>query len=98
MEFAPNVALAIFFTKLVDPFAILPAVVVGYFSRTWWQVVISAAAVGIAVEIVLVLFQQTPGVHEGRFLMGVLAAGVWCNLGFAFKIWRVKRARKTGES
>jgi len=24
-------------------------------------------------------------------LMGVLAAGVWSNLAFAFKTWRVKR-------
>jgi len=27
-----------------------------------------------------------------------LAAGVWSNLAFAFKIWRVKRVRKIGES
>ena len=30
--------------------------------------------------------------------MGVLAAGVWSNLAFAFKTWRVKRASKIGES
>ena len=30
--------------------------------------------------------------------MGVLAAGVWSNLAFAFKMWRVKRARKIGGS
>ena len=98
MEFALKVALVIFFAKLTDPVAILPAVVAGYFCRTWWQVAISAAAVGIAVEMILVLFQQTPEIHQGRLLMGVLAAGVWSNLAFAFKIWRVKRARKIGES
>ena len=98
MEFALKVALVIFFAKLTDPVAILPAVVAGYFCRTWWQVVISAAAVGIVVEMILVLFQQTPEIHQGRLLTGVLAAGVWSNLAFAFKIWRVKRARKTGES
>jgi hypothetical protein len=98
MEFALKVALVIFFAKLTDPVATLPAVVAGYFCRTWWQVVISAAAVGIVVEMILVLFQQTPEIHQGRLLMGVLAAGVWSNLAFAFKIWRVKRARKIGES
>ncbi|MGA9501102.1 MAG: hypothetical protein WBV52_12805 [Pseudolabrys sp.] len=98
MEFALKVALVIFFAKLTDPVAILPAVVAGYFCRTWWQVVISAAAVGIVVVMVLVLSQQTPEIHQGRLLMGVLAAGVWSNLAFAFKIWRVKRARKIGES
>jgi len=98
MEFALKVALAIFFAKLTDPVATLPAVVAGYFCRTWWQVVISAAAVGIVVEMILVLSQQTPEIHQGRLLMGVLAAGVWSNLAFAFKIWRVKRARKIGES
>ena len=98
MEFALKVALAIFFAKLTDPVATLPAVVAGYFCRTWWQVVISAAAVGIVVEMILVLFQQTPEIHQGQLLMGVLAAGVWSNLAFAFKIWRVKRARKIGES
>ena len=98
MEFALKVALVIFFAKLTDPVATLPAVVAGYFCRTWWQVVISAAAVGIVVEMVLVLSQQTPEIHQGRLLMGVLAAGVWSNLAFAFKIWRVKRARKIGES
>ena len=98
MEFTLKVALAIFFAKLIDPIAVLPAVVAGYFCRTWWQVVISAAAVGIIVEMILVLFEQTPGMHQGRLLMGVLAAGVWSNLAFAFKIWRVKRARKIGES
>jgi hypothetical protein len=50
------------------------------------------------VEVILVLFQQTPEIHQGRLLMGVLAAGVWSNLAFAFKMWRVKRARKIGES
>ena len=60
MEFALKVALVIFFAKLTDPVAPLPAVVAGYFCRTWWQVVISAAAVGIVVEMVLVLSQQTP--------------------------------------
>ena len=98
MEFALKVALVIFFAKLTDPVAILPAVVAGYFCRTWWQVVISAAAVGIVVEMILVLFQQTREIHQGRLLMGVLAAGVWSNLAFAFKIWRAKRARKIGES
>jgi hypothetical protein len=49
MEFTPEVALAIFFAKLIDPIATLPAVVAGYFCRTWWQLVISAAAVGIVV-------------------------------------------------
>lgn len=93
-----RVAFIIFVAKLFDPFAILPALVAGYFCRTWWQVVISAAAVGIIVEMVLVALQQTPEIHQGRLLMGVLAAGVWSNLAFAFKIWRVKRARKMGES
>jgi len=93
-----KVASIIFFAKLFDPFAILPALVAGYFCRTWWQVVISAAAIGIIVEMILVALQQTPEIHQGRLLMGVLAAGVWSNLAFAFKIWRVKRARKTGES
>ena len=60
MEFTLKVALAIFFAKLIDPIAVLPAVVAGYFCRTWWQVVISAAVVGIVVEVILVLFQQTP--------------------------------------
>ena len=94
----PEVALVIFLAKLSDPFAALPALVAGYFCRTWWQVVIAAAAVGIIVQMILVALQQTPGIHEGRLLMGVLAAGVWSNLAFAFKIWRAKRARKTGES
>jgi|ERR1700752_2390293 hypothetical protein len=93
-----KVALIIFFAKLFDPFAILPALLAGYFCRTWWQVVISAAAVGIIVEMVLVASQQSPEIHQGRLLMGVLAAGVWSNLAFTFKIWRVKRARKMGES
>ena len=97
-EVALKVALVIFVAKLIDPFATLPALVAGYFCRTWWQVVISAAAVGIIVEMILVSTQQTPEMHQGRLLMGVLAAGVWSNLAFAFKIWRVKRARKIGES
>ena len=97
-EIALTVALAIFVAKLFDPFAALPALVAGYFCRTWWQVVISAAAVGIIVEMILVALQQTPGIHEGRLLMGVLAAGVWANLAFAFKMWRVRRARKIRES
>jgi hypothetical protein len=97
-EIALNVALVVFVAKLLDPFAALPALVAGYFCRTWWQVVIAAAAVGIIVEMILVALQQTPEIHQGRLLTGVLAAGVWSNLAFAFKIWRVKRARKTGES
>ena len=60
-EFALSVALAIFVAKLFDPFAALPAVVAGYFCRSWWQVVISAAAVGIIVEMILTALQQTPG-------------------------------------
>jgi hypothetical protein len=91
MEFTLEVALAIFGAKLIDPIAAVPAVVAGYFCRTWWQVVIAAAAVGIIVEMFLVSFQQTPEIHQGRLLMGVLAAGVWSNLAFAFKTWRVKR-------
>lgn len=97
-EVTLKVAFAIFVAKLFDPFAALPALVAGYFCRTWWQVIISAAAVGIVVEMILVALQQTPGIHQGRLLMGVLAAGVWSNLAFAFKIWRFRRARKTGES
>jgi len=97
-EVTLNVALLIFVAKLFDPFAALPAMVAGYFCRTWWQVIISAAAVGIIVEMILVSLQQTPGIHEGRLLMGVLAAGVWSNLAFAFKIWRAKRARKIEDS
>jgi len=91
MEFALKVALEIFFAKLIDPFATLPAVIAGYFCRAWWQVIIAAVAVGLAVEMILALFQQTPGIHEGRLLMGVLAAGMWSNLAFAFKTWRAKR-------
>ena len=90
-EITLKIALAIFVAKLFDPFAVLPALVAGYLCRTWWQVVIAAAAVGIIVEMFLVSFQQTPEIHQGRLLMGVLAAGVWCNLAFAFKTWRVKR-------
>jgi hypothetical protein len=97
-EFDLKVALIIFVTKFIDPFAALPALVAGYFCRTWWQVVISVAAIGIIVEMILVLFEKTPGIHQGRLLMGVLAAGVWSNLAFAFKIWRFRLARKTGES
>ena len=81
MEFTLKVALAIFFAKLIDPIAVLPAVVAGYFCRTWWQVVISAAAVGIGVEMILVALQQTPGIHQGRLLMGVLGRRV-VQLGF----------------
>jgi hypothetical protein len=43
---------------------------------------------------ILVLFEETPGIHQGRLLMGVLAAGVWSNLAFAFKTWRAKRTGK----
>jgi hypothetical protein len=93
MEFTLKVALAIFFAKLIDPIAVLPAVLAGYFCRTWWQVVISAAAVGIVVEMILVSFQQTPDIHQGRLLMGVLTAGVWSNLAFAFKTWRANKRR-----
>ena len=97
-EIALNVAFVVFVAKLLDPFAALPALVAGYICRTWWQVVIAAAAVGIIVEMILVALQQTPEIHQGRLLMGVLAAGVWSNLAFAFKIWRLKRAQNTGES
>jgi hypothetical protein len=97
-EVTLKVAFLIFVAKLFDPFATLPALVAGYFCRTWWQVIISAAVVGIVVEMILVALQQTPEIHQGRLLMGVLAAGVWSNLAFAFKIWRFRRARKTGES
>ena len=97
-EVALKVALVIFVAKLFDPFAALPALVAGYFCRTWWQVVIAAAAVGIVAEMILVALQQTPEIHQGRLLMGVLAAGVWSNFAFGFKIWRVKRTRKTWES
>jgi len=97
-EFTFKVAYLVFVAKLFDPFAIVPALLAGYFCRTWWQVVIAGAAVGITVEMILVLFRQTAGIHEGRLLMGVLAAGVWANLAFAFKLWRLKRARKIGES
>jgi hypothetical protein len=97
-EFALKVALAVFVAKLFDPFAALLALVAGYFCRSWWQVVIAATAVGIVVEMILAALQQTPGIHEGRLLMGVLAAGVWSNLAFAFRIWRVRRAREVGKS
>ena len=82
----------IFRTYVVCLATALFALVAGYFCRTWWQVAISATAVGIIVEMVLVFFEQTPGIHEGRLLMGVLAAGVWSTLAFAFKTWRAKRA------
>ena len=59
-EFALKVALVIFVTKLIDPFAALPALVAGYFCRAWWQVVVSAAAIGIVVEMILVLFEKRP--------------------------------------
>jgi len=95
-EFSLKVAFVIFVAKLFDPFAILPALVAGYFCRTWWQVVISAAVVGLGVEMILAA-TQAPGIHQGRLLMGVLAAGVWSNFAFAFKIWRGKRARKIGD-
>ena len=97
-EFALNVALAIFVAKLFDPFAAFPALIAGYFCRSWWQVIIAAAAVGIIVEMILAALQQAPGIHEGRLLMGVLAAGVWSNLAFAFKIWRVRRSREIKKS
>jgi len=97
-EFTLKIAFDIFVWKLLDPFAAVPALIVGYFCRAWWQVVIAAAAVGIIVEMILVAVEQTPGIHEGRLLMGVLAAGVWANLAFAFKMWRAKRVNKIEES
>jgi len=96
-ELTLKVAFVIFVAKLLDPVAAVPALVVGYFCRAWWQVVIAAVAVGLTVEMILVALQQTPGIHEGRLLMGVLAAGVWSNLAFAFKMWRAKAARKIEE-
>jgi len=96
-EFALKVVFDIFIAKLLDPFAAVPALVAGYFCRAWWQVVIAAAALGIIVEMILVALEPTPGIHEGRLLMGVLAAGVWSNLAFAFKMWRAKAARKIQE-
>jgi len=96
-ELTLKVAFVIFVAKLLDPFAAVPALVAGYFCRAWWQVVIAAVAVGLIVEMILVALQQTPGIHEGRLLMGVLAAGVWSNLAFAFKMWRAKTARKIEE-
>lgn len=96
-EFTLQIALAIFLAKLVDPFAALPALIAGYFCRTWWQVVIAATAVGIIVEMILVAAQQTPGLHEGRLLMGVLAAGVWSNIAFALKTWRAKRSASSAD-
>jgi len=97
-EFTLKVAFDIFVWKLLDPFAAVPALLLGYFCRAWWQVVIAAAAVGIIVELILVALEQTPGIHEGRLLMGVLAAGVWANLAVAFKMWRAKRVDKIEES
>ena len=96
-ELTLKVAFVIFVAKLLDPFAAVPALVVGYFCRAWWQVVIAAVAVGLAVEMILVALQQTPGIHEGRLLMGVLAAGVWSSLAFAFKMWRANATRKIEE-
>jgi hypothetical protein len=97
-EVTLQVALIIFLAKLVDPFAALPALIAGYLCRSWWQVVLAAAAVGIIVELILIAFQQTPGLHEGRLLMGVLAAGAWANLAFAFKTWRAKRRASTADN
>ena len=53
-EFTLKIAFDIFVWKLLDPFAAVPALIVGYFCRAWWQVVIAAAAVGIIVEMILV--------------------------------------------
>ena len=66
-EFALKVALVIFVTKLIDPFAALPALVAGYFCRTWWQVVISAGAIGIIVEMIWYYLKKRPEFTKDDF-------------------------------
>ena len=72
---------------LVSPVNIVAGLVVGWFSRRWWQVVLGA----VTIEVVALLVMLPSGVPDGEEIIwvvlpfGVLAPLAWCALGFVLR-------------
>ena len=82
----------IFAAKLLDPFIIILALMVGISSQNWWHVWIGALVVAGLTEGVLNSYRTFSGFDPVNFLV-IAAAGVWASGGYAFKRWL--KARKS---
>jgi len=73
---------------LASPLIFLPGLVVGWFARRWWQVVLGAIAIAVQSEAEVLLI-ELPGAkpdwaHEPMVVIAPLA---WCAAGYLLRPW-----------
>ena len=74
---------------LASPVIFLPSLVIGWFARRWWQIVLGAVAVGVLSEAEVILI-ELPGARldwsqEPVVLVAPLA---WCGAGHLAHVWQ----------
>jgi hypothetical protein len=79
------VAFALFLAVLLDPIAIILAIVTGINSRSWWHVAIAAIAIATIGEMILSATQITWTFDPIVFGMRVIADAIWTGLVFIAK-------------
>lgn len=84
---------------LASPLIFFPSLVVGWFARRWWQVVLGAVAIAMLSE-AQVLLIELPGAEPdwAREPMVAIAPLAWCAAGCLLRLWyqRTSRLRSGG--
>lgn len=85
---------AIFLAKLLSPTAAVLAIVVAYFAREWFHLLIGALGIAFVVELVLQSQQYARQTDPMIILIGLAAALLWCAIFYSVKsFWIARRQR-----
>lgn len=83
---------AVFVAKFMSPVLVIVAVLTGFVSRSWLQVMIGVLFAAALHEIALMTMQETRSFNLMVFAIGIVAAAVWAGVIFA-----IRRGRRKAE-
>ena len=84
---------------LASPLIFAPGLVVGWFARRWWQIVLGAAAIAVLSEAEALLIELPDAEPDwAQEPMVVIAPLAWCAAGRLLRLWyqRTSRLRSGG--
>ena len=71
--------------RLLDPVLLVPSLVLGALSPSWWHLFAAAIAAAAVQEMSLFAIQETRVFNPVSFGLAVLAAALWASMAFGIK-------------
>ena len=85
---------AVFLAKFLSPIAAVLAIVVAYFAREWFHLLVGALGIAFVIELVLQSQQYARKIEPMIILIGLAAAFLWCAIFYSVKsFWIARRQR-----